>query len=288
MEAIFPKSLRLDIGAGILSGVNPPKFLVRSILVAAAVVLLFVLGTRDSYACTCLAPGPPTEELNRSSRVFHGRVIAVYPTKVTYGFEVFRSWVYKFRVLAVWKGPLHEYVYLHTQAAGSTCASGFTAGEEYMVYGSGSLCSRTRGISQAQEDLAELGEGKVPELGTSAPVPRGVIELEKLLKQSPDQVPVPDGNAAAPTVMESTVTVTQAVQTGIPTATPGEPLRAPTPVVSSRTLKPSPLVATPAPAVADKQPSPPWPIVALVALLAAALIGSMAHGRVRRSRRSGE
>ena len=48
-------------------------------------------------------------------------------------------------------------------------------GEEYVVYTESdstiSLCSRTRSVSDAQEDFEDLGEGQPPQEGAVVPTP---------------------------------------------------------------------------------------------------------------------
>ena len=60
-------------------------------------------------------------------------------------------------------------------SAGASCGFPFVEGEEYLVYSSNavtvSLCSRTRSMSEADEDLASLGEGRSPRVGTVGPTP---------------------------------------------------------------------------------------------------------------------
>jgi hypothetical protein len=86
-----------------------------------------------------------------------------------------------FEVSRVWKGPKDPTVVAETVLSEASCGYAFTQGAEYIVYAHGhealpqvSLCSRTRLIAQAGEDLKDLGDGERPELnvglgGTWAP-----------------------------------------------------------------------------------------------------------------------
>jgi hypothetical protein len=77
-----------------------------------------------------------------------------------------------FEVARVWKGDIGKKVTITTASNGAACGYGFdTKGEAtYMVYCFGkadalqtNLCTRTRTLSGAQEDLKELGEGAPPQ-----------------------------------------------------------------------------------------------------------------------------
>ena len=121
--------------------------------------LLFFLNPERAHACSCGGYGSPSEELEESAAVFRGSVTSA-------------SWsddnqevTYEFAVTAVWKGPLTDKRTITTPSYGAACGREFGLGE-YIVYSwHGSrdgLCSRTRPISDAAEDLAELGEGYAP------------------------------------------------------------------------------------------------------------------------------
>ena len=263
---------------GIFPGTARRVRLIKPVLIMAAVCLFLLLDTRESYACVCRPPGSPTAEMTRSDSVFRGRVVTVYPATIKYSpLEVFPTEIYEFRVMAVWKGPLYETVYRDIVAAGSTCARWFSLGSEYLVYGSGALCTRTRLISEAQEDLAEIGEGRVPEPGTSGPVPREVLRLEKLLKAADDQSPT--GGQAAPTPRAT-------LEAKTPTPTPA--FATPTPTTRAVPQAPTPGAAAPTlnPEASEGQASRLWPIIVLGAVLVSVLIGSVALVRTHRSQRS--
>ncbi len=138
-----------------------------------ALVLLVVVGCLASgpgraWACTCALPGPPAEELAKSTAVFAGKVIGLRmpigvfarstdPVRVT------------FQVHAVWKGPAQDTLVVTTARDGASCGYPFSRGSEYLVYARGtessletSICSRTRLLSAAGEDLIALGEGTAP------------------------------------------------------------------------------------------------------------------------------
>ena len=100
--------------------------------------VVWFLGTPGPvYACKCAVPGNPSEELDKFSAVFAGRVVSVQHSydpnaasvtpedRTTVGFEV----------SVVWKGTVHEDMYITTPPTGGSCGFTFVEGEEYIVYG---------------------------------------------------------------------------------------------------------------------------------------------------------
>lgn len=130
-------------------------------------ITLFALIPQRAYACSCVPPAPPAEAFANAEAVFAGKVIhwsvpnstgsSADPIHVT------------FNVSTVWKGPASRILAVQTASSGASCGYGFVLPEEYLVYAYGagddlevSLCSRTRPLADAAEDLAELGAGEVP------------------------------------------------------------------------------------------------------------------------------
>ncbi len=117
----------------------------------------------ESHACTCIEPGSPSEELERSAAVFAGRVVSIDQSTRR---NSLNSITVEFDVSTVWKGSLHQEFELKTAYFTASCGFPFVEGVEYLVYsGNGAevgLCSRTRWLSEAAGDLAELGPGKAP------------------------------------------------------------------------------------------------------------------------------
>ncbi|MCY3920544.1 MAG: hypothetical protein OXG38_12185, partial [Chloroflexi bacterium] len=92
--------------------------LMRVASIALLVGVLWVLGnTGQAYACSCAEPGSPIEALETSAAVFVGRVVSIEgafdPGKVPYSAED-RTTV-EFEVSAVWKGVVHERMYVTTR-----------------------------------------------------------------------------------------------------------------------------------------------------------------------------
>lgn len=153
---------------------------------AFALVLsaLWLLGNAGQvYACKCVVPGPPSEEMEKFVAVFAGRVVSIEHNfdpngtslgpgdRTTVGLEV----------STVWKGAVHEDMYVTTPPIGGSCGFSFTEGEEYILYAHDSayddggytvsICSRTALLSQAQADLDAFGDGDAPIAGTGGPRP---------------------------------------------------------------------------------------------------------------------
>ncbi|NLP52292.1 hypothetical protein [Bacillus sp. RO1] len=114
------------------------------------------------YACSCLPPGTPQEELAKMDAVFTGKVLEV-EEKFNSTKEV------KLNVTETWKGVETKEVVIYTAMDSAACGVNFEKNKDYLVYAhledgeyTTYLCSRTAELPQAQTDLKELGEGTVP------------------------------------------------------------------------------------------------------------------------------
>ena len=146
-------------------------------------VLWFLGNPEQVHACKCAQPGTPSEELEKFSAVFAGKVVSIQHSydpnaasvspedRTTVGFEA----------STVWKGTVHEDMHITTPPTGGSCGFTFIEGEEYIVYAYDSayadggytvgICSRTALLEQAQADIDALGEGNAPQAGTGGPAP---------------------------------------------------------------------------------------------------------------------
>ena len=159
---------------------------VPPVLVSLALMVgvLWTLGNPGLvHACKCAQPGSPSEELEKFSAVFAGRVVSIQHSYDPDGVSVSpedRTTV-GIEVSAVWKGIVHEDMYITTPPTGGSCGFGFIKGEDYIVYAYDSpyadggytagICSRTALLVQAQEDLGALGDGNAPQAGQGGPLP---------------------------------------------------------------------------------------------------------------------
>jgi hypothetical protein len=148
------------------------KFLLWSMLF----VVFLLFGSSKSYACSC---SPDTKRVSVKQKVsqslkdaqfvFSGQVIDIESntglTNKRYALKV------KIKVDKFWKGGSPETFIVQTGAGGGDCGFPFELGESYLIYAYGSakddsigtgICSRTKNIAQADEDLKILGKGKTP------------------------------------------------------------------------------------------------------------------------------
>ena len=163
------------------------EFRVASVSVVGLALMISVLwflgNPGQVHACKCAVPGPPSEEFEKFSAVFAGKVVSVQHSfdpnaaslspgdRTTVGFEV----------STVWKGTVREDMYVTTPPTGGSCGFSFVEGEEYIVYAHDSpydvggyavsICSRTALLGQAQADIDAFGAGRTPQAGTGGPVP---------------------------------------------------------------------------------------------------------------------
>lgn len=128
----------------------------KKVILALALTLGFGLSDM-ALACTCAPPPPPAEARDAADSVFSGRVLSVTPGKNGLDVEI--------QVDRSWKQARCGTVVVQTASDSAACGFGFEVGKSYLVYAdiekgklTTSLCSRTRAIEDAGEDLAALGE----------------------------------------------------------------------------------------------------------------------------------
>jgi hypothetical protein len=127
-----------------------------------------------ALACSCVPPPPPVDALAQSDAVFVGTVL-----KIEDGTDN-RS--VTFRVTRYWKGIDAFVVTVSTGFNDGDCGYPFQEGKPYLVYAHGekelhtNICTRTRLLSDAREDLDELGPG-FPVLRDLPPVIRFLIRF---------------------------------------------------------------------------------------------------------------
>lgn len=145
-----------------------------ALIVLAIGLWLFVQPERV-YACSCVQPGSPSEALTESAAVFRGKVVSIREFERDDGIlSSADPTTVEFDVTNVWKGSGSQTLFLTTARSDSSCGFTFIKGGEYVVYSRDgstvSLCSRTRPLWRAAQDLAELGPGQVPARDTIAPM----------------------------------------------------------------------------------------------------------------------
>lgn len=113
-----------------------------------------------ALACSCVVTPDPKVARDGSDAVFSGQV-----TGIVQSGQSGRMLTVTLQVDRAWKGILQcGEVTLETAADGATCGFGFEQGKSYLVYAvdenglTTNLCTRSRSIDQADEDLGALGE----------------------------------------------------------------------------------------------------------------------------------
>ena len=129
------------------------------VLTTLGICYVFIcMAERSVSACDCARPGSPKEELQRADAVFVGEVIS---SKTENGYQIF-----EFKVERFWKGAITKAALVNSGSG--YCRYRFNLGEKYIVYALGkaslstSICTRTKSLNSASEDLKDLGEGKRP------------------------------------------------------------------------------------------------------------------------------
>ena len=131
-----------------------------------------------AHGCSCVQPGSPIDELEQASTVFRGTVTSVreYQNLFSNIISSTDPTTVEFDAATVWKGDLPAAASFTTARLGGSCGFEFVEGQEYVVYSrDGStvnLCSRTREIERATEDLLALGRGRPPGAGPASEAER--------------------------------------------------------------------------------------------------------------------
>ncbi|MFC1610805.1 hypothetical protein ACFL6C_07595 [Myxococcota bacterium] len=149
------------------------KTFAASVGTIAAAVSMLAVPVGSAHACSCAQPGTPEEALAASDAVFRGKVTEIDKASAGCGGEMSSAdpdYV-TLDVSTVWKGEVGKTTEVTTATSDASCGYTFDLNEEYIVYAKAgsddlhvSLCSRTRPVSEASEDLAELGSGTMAAL----------------------------------------------------------------------------------------------------------------------------
>lgn len=143
------------------------RLLKITVVLVFFVTFFFKISYKPAHACSCRTPPPPLEAKERATAVFSGTVIS--QERVPRERDRFEVNKINFRVQRVWKGEIGETVTITTNTSSAACGINFRNRERYLVYAFDNqnelrtnLCSRTRPISNAREDLRALGPGTRP------------------------------------------------------------------------------------------------------------------------------
>jgi hypothetical protein len=131
--------------------------------VFAAVAMLTIAAVNHAFACSCMMSGPPCQATWTADVVFAGSVVSIEPFDHETLGAPYQSQLVKFNVERGFVHAAAGPIEIVTGMGGGDCGYRFKTGGKYLVYasktGSGlsaSICSRTRPIAEAQEDLRYL------------------------------------------------------------------------------------------------------------------------------------
>lgn len=148
--------------------------MVRTFVSIAGLLFLLALCVEKANACTCQhqwrdsSPEAIRRAIDGSDRIFSAKVISVKRKPASLFSTV------TLRVIRGWKGQSPGARVTTESGPTSMCAFPFTVGKEYLIYGlpsgpgkvspgrstkvSTSICSRTRLLSEASEDILVLND----------------------------------------------------------------------------------------------------------------------------------
>jgi hypothetical protein len=138
----------------------------RRLLTSLAIAIaLLTVGAERPSACSCAGPIAACESAWTTDAIVVGKVLNVGPVTAAGAPFPSRQKLIRIDVQESFKGPQPGEVEITTGAGGGDCGYDFVAGKTYIVYahrnpatgrlGAG-ICSRTRPIEQASDDLAYL------------------------------------------------------------------------------------------------------------------------------------
>lgn len=146
----------------------------KTLMATLTVVAFLLVICEVASACTCAGSKSPTDELKESKAVFSGKVLhlrRVKPAEKESGQVAnwFADVEVVFEIQRSWKHVNKRLISVFTSSQSSACGYGFRKGRTYLVYAgeftgdklATSICSRTRRLKDAQDDLKELGAGKI-------------------------------------------------------------------------------------------------------------------------------
>ena len=147
-------------------------------------IALVAMSINSTNVSRCFIPGSPKQGLEGATAVFAGKVVGrEYVPETLASGQVIERLVTKIAVQRVWKGDISTEVIMHTKT--TLMPNGMTGfmdedfdfddGSEYFIYALGDLdhlytnvCTRTRNLINARDDLKQLGKGRGPKVKKAA------------------------------------------------------------------------------------------------------------------------
>jgi MYXO-CTERM domain-containing protein len=134
------------------------------LLLSLALLPAALLTARTAEACSCIGPRPPVEAAREADAVFHAKLVSTVDLpkdgKYALAYKMFT-----FDVVRTFKGQLDAQVNIKTAESDAACGRTYgEPGSEWLIYARvddtgqihDSLCSRTKPIADAADDIAEL------------------------------------------------------------------------------------------------------------------------------------
>jgi hypothetical protein len=169
------------------------------LLSIGSLVLTLLSFSDTAFACSCMGTRPPCEAYWQAEAVFIGTPKEVswieIEDKIENSTFKYRERVFRFSVDQAFRGVNGSQVSVMTGQGGGDCGYGFKIGELYLVYAyrdnqkkdmlSTSICTRTRPIRNADEDLeyiqglskASPGGWALGEISRASRTQEGVLQL---------------------------------------------------------------------------------------------------------------
>jgi hypothetical protein len=162
-------------------------------LILIVLVMVGLAFPRVASACSCVGNRLACEALWDPGAVFAGKVVAIERNE---GGGRFAERRVRFQVVAAFRGVTTSEIDVYTGAGGGDCGYSFMVGASYLVYSyqaagaSGlttGICSRTRLLSQASEDLEYIR--RVPANGAlGATITGAVYDRNRNVSKQPGAV----------------------------------------------------------------------------------------------------
>ncbi len=161
--------------------ISIPNDVMRILFVSCFAILLFVLTPAPVSACSCIPPGAPRVERDRSDAVFAGRVRSIVQVDYTLFVQM--------EVDVSWKGADQAEIVIRTANNSAACGYAFERGKTYLVYANADeegalhtgICTRTARLSDAEADVEALGAGDTAPRRGGCGGPSSVAALQSLL-----------------------------------------------------------------------------------------------------------
>jgi hypothetical protein len=158
------------------------RVLQNALILAVGAAAGLLGGVRAAAACSCAGEPAPLDALRSADVVFEGTVLGEpEAVRAKLGIDGYEGAArFRFAVARYFKGQQGPEAAIYTIDQGTACGRFYDASTTYLVYGqlrpdgvlTDSLCSRTRTLADATEDLELLGAGEAPDPGVQ---PRDVL-----------------------------------------------------------------------------------------------------------------